>query len=56
MKTVIENGTSHHFTEFDLSNCNDDFEIAQRDIFIKIVLEVTYKSAKKKRSKPESFF
>ncbi|KAK4368945.1 hypothetical protein RND71_012737 [Anisodus tanguticus] len=43
------------FTEFGLSN-NDDFEPAQRDRFLKLVLEVIYKSAKRNRSGAGSFF
>ncbi|KAK4368567.1 hypothetical protein RND71_012359 [Anisodus tanguticus] len=43
------------FTEFGLSN-DDDFEPAQRDRFLKMVLEVIYKSAKRNRSGAGSFF
>ncbi|KAJ8568055.1 hypothetical protein K7X08_020777 [Anisodus acutangulus] len=43
------------FTEFGLSN-NDDFEPAQRDRFLKLVLEVIYMSAKRNRSGAGSFF
>lgn len=44
------------FTEFGLSNDNDDFEPAQRDRFLKMVLDVLYKSAKRNRSGAGSFF
>lgn len=44
------------FTEFGLSNENEDFEPAQRDRFIKMVLDFIYKSAKRNRSGAGSFF
>ena len=44
------------FTEFGLSNDNDDFEPAQRDRFLKMVLDVIYKSAKRNKSGAGSFF
>lgn len=44
------------FTEFGLSNDNEDFEPAQRDRFLKMVLDVIYKSAKRNRSGAGSFF
>ncbi|XP_009757173.1 mannan endo-1,4-beta-mannosidase 2 [Nicotiana tabacum] len=43
------------FTEFGLSNENDDFEPVQRDRFYKMVLDIIYKSAKRNRSGAGSF-
>ncbi|CAN4087240.1 unnamed protein product [Withania somnifera] len=44
------------FTEFGLSNENEEFEPAQRDRFYKMVLDFIYKSAKRNRSGAGSFF
>lgn len=38
------------FTEFGLSNLNKDFQPSQRDRLFKTVLDIVYKSAKRKRS------
>ncbi|GAA0143148.1 hypothetical protein LIER_03901 [Lithospermum erythrorhizon] len=43
------------FTEFGLSNENEDFDLDKRDRFNKVILDVILKSAKRKRSGAGSF-
>lgn len=43
------------FTEFGLSNLNKDFEPSQRDQFYKVIYDIIYKSAKRKKSGAGSF-
>ncbi|XAR68016.1 Mannan endo-1,4-beta-mannosidase [Bertholletia excelsa] len=43
------------FTEFGLSNLNKGFEPSQRDRFYKIIYDLMYKSAKKKKSSAGAF-
>ncbi|XP_058209043.1 mannan endo-1,4-beta-mannosidase 2-like [Rhododendron vialii] len=43
------------FTEFGLSNLNKDFKPSQRDQFYKVIYDIIYKSAKRKKSGAGSF-
>ncbi|GAV70414.1 Cellulase domain-containing protein [Cephalotus follicularis] len=43
------------FTEYGLSNLNKDYQPSQRERFYKLILDITYKSAKKNRSGAGSF-
>ncbi|KAI8558584.1 hypothetical protein RHMOL_Rhmol04G0106500 [Rhododendron molle] len=43
------------FTEFGLSNLNKDFEPSKRDQFYKVIYDIIYKSAKRKKSGAGSF-
>nr|AYP70955.1 beta-mannosidase 2 [Actinidia deliciosa] len=43
------------FTEFGLSNLNKGFEPSQRDRFYKVIFDILYRSAKKKKSGAGSF-
>lgn len=43
------------FTEFGLSNLNKGFEPSQRDRFYKVIYDIMFKSAKRKKSGAGSF-